>query len=105
MLKFMDELNEILEQCFMQDDSFHDAKNTAIRRLINDQQLCPSYFAMYIDTSMQWKGDLMGKSEDEAMILLDKLITIVKFCTAMDVFLKSFEKDFAIRILNNKSTN
>ena len=77
MLKFMDELNEILELCFMQDASFHDAKNTAVRRLINNQTLCPSYFAMYIDTSMQWRGDLMGKSEDEAMILLDKLITLV----------------------------
>ena len=105
MLKFVDELDEIIRECFLQDASFYETKNTAIRRLINNQQLCPSYFAMYIDTSMQWKGDLMGKSEDEAMILLEKLIVLVQFCTAMDVFLKAFEKDFAIRILNNKSTN
>ena len=60
---------------------------------------------MYVDTSMQWRGEFMGKNEDETMIVVDKLITLVKYCTAMDIFLKSFEKDFANRILNNKSTN
>ena len=80
MLILMDNVNEMIADCFMSNEQFCLKRDEAFKVLINSQALCPSYFAMYVDSAMQWRGDFMGKDEDFVVERFNKIIRLVQYC-------------------------
>ena len=60
----MDDLNSIIYNCFDSNVHFIKKRDKAFKKLIKDQSLSPSYFAMYIDSAMQYHGDFFKKTKD-----------------------------------------
>ena len=68
---------------------------------MNEQPLTPSYMALYCDEE-QRKG-LKGLSEDDVSDRLEAMIGIFRCLHGRDVFMKSYEKELANRLINKTS--
>ena len=60
MLRLRADVTELIVDCFEKNEDFNSSRDLAMRILINEQDYCPSYFAMYVDSAMQTKGIFQG---------------------------------------------
>ena len=68
---------------------------------MNEQPYTPSYMAQYCD--QEQRVGLKGLTEDEVNNRLDAMIGLFRCLHGRDVFMKSYEKELAGRLINKTS--
>lgn len=101
MLDFKQEIDVMVQESFMNQILFQKTRDNAFMMFMNEQPLTPGYMALYCDEE-QRKG-LKGLSEDDVNNRLDNMIGIFRCLHGRDVFMKSYEKELASRLINKTS--
>ena len=101
LLAFKSEIDIMVQESFMNQILFQKTRDQAFMNFMNEQPFTPSYMAQFCDEE-QRKG-LKGLTEDDVNNRLDTIIGLFRCLHGRDIFMKSYEKELANRLLNKSS--
>ncbi|KAK7475514.1 hypothetical protein BaRGS_00033270 [Batillaria attramentaria] len=104
LLDFKDKIDNIIEVCFAQNQTFVNAMKESFENFINQRQNKPAEFiAKYVDSKL--RAGNKEATEEELEKLLDKIMVLFRFIHGKDVFEAFYKKDLAKRLLVGKSAS
>ncbi|XP_043219295.1 cullin-4B-like [Amphibalanus amphitrite] len=104
LLEFKDHMDNIMVQCFQNNDKFMQLLRDAFENFINQRQNKPAeMIAKYIDTKL--RSGNKEATEEELERLMDKIMVLFRFIHGKDVFEAFYKKDLAKRLLLGKSAS
>ena len=101
LLDLRQEFNNMIEFSFENKQIFQKSRDSAFTEFLNKQSCAPIFIAQFVDHLM--KKGFKGVSDDEVEKKLAQIIELFQCLHARDSFMKSYEKDFATRLLNKTS--
>ncbi|KAJ8920287.1 hypothetical protein NQ315_011948 [Exocentrus adspersus] len=102
LLDFKDNLDEIVEKCFKNNDIFNGNIRNCFIKFINNKQNRPAQLlAKYIDAKLRCK-DLSDEALEKT---LSKVMVLFRYIQGKDIFEAFYKKDLAKRLLLGKSTS
>lgn len=103
VLDLKNELDEMVSSCFANEALFQKARNKGLEKILNKDTRCAKYLALYCDLQMR-KG-LKGKSEDEMMSLVSRVVALLAHLKDKDIFLDFYKRSLSKRLLNKMSVS
>ncbi|XP_037089322.1 cullin-4A-like [Pollicipes pollicipes] len=104
LLEFKDHMDNIMSQCFQNNDKFLQLLRDAFENFINQRQNKPAeMIAKYIDNKL--RSGNKEATEEELERLMDKIMVLFRFIHGKDVFEAFYKKDLAKRLLLGKSAS
>jgi cullin 3 len=101
LLELWVETEEMVKYSFGDARQFKTAVDHSFRQILNSQVFTPTYLSNFIDNEMR-KG-LKGVSNQEVESRLTSLVKLFQCLHARDLFIKSYERELANRLLNKTS--
>ena len=101
LLEFKEQVDTMVRESFMNQILFQKCRDQSFMNFMNDQKLTPTFMALFCDEDMR-KG-LKGLNEEQVNSKLDQMIGLFRCLHGRDVFMKSYEKELAKRLLNKTS--
>ncbi|KAJ1724918.1 ubiquitin ligase (cullin) of SCF [Coemansia erecta] len=119
ILATMEQLEQLLSECFDENESFVDGKNNAFRKVINSPELrtrCKSVpmrlLAEYCNLTLRANNATARKAEasttDPEMIItaeIRRILRLYKLSRSRDMFLNHYELHLARRLLNEQTVS
>ncbi|KAH0512310.1 Cullin-4B [Microtus ochrogaster] len=104
LLDFKDQVDHIIDTCFLKNDKFINAMKEAFETFINKRPNKPAeLIAKYIDSKL--RAGNKEATDEELEKMLDKIMIIFRFIYGKDVFEAFYKKNLAKRLLVGKSTS
>lgn len=91
----------VVSNSFRGDKKAQKRLKEAFEDFLNKDNKCASYLATFIDD--MFRSRLKGKSEAEAELMLDQIISIYQYIRDKDLFENYYRNHFARRLLNSSS--
>ena len=101
ILKYQDEIDSLLNQCFKNNEDFLIAANNAFGRFINEGQFSAMYIAQFTDKEM--RVGLKGASDFEVNRRFNDIIRLFRHCAYRDYFIKMYTHELSSRLINRTS--
>nr|XP_043632849.1 cullin-3A-like [Erigeron canadensis] len=103
LLDEKDKHDKIINLAFNNDKTFQNALNSSFEYFINLNPRSPEFISLFVDDKLR-KG-LKGVSEEDAEIVLDKVMMLFRYLQEKDVFEKYYKQHLAKRLLSSKSVS
>jgi cullin 3 len=103
VLDLKSELDEMVSSCFENEALFQKARNNGLENILNKDTRCAKYLALYCDVQM--KKGLKGKTEDEIMRLVSRVVALLAHIKDKDIFLDFYKRALSKRLLNRLSVS
>merc|ERR1712093_656508 len=103
VIELKHEFDDMVAQCFDNEAPFQRARNKGLENVLNRDTRCAKYLAIFCD--LQLKKGLKGKSEDEMMQLVNRVVALFAHLKDKDIFLDFYKKALSRRLLNKLSVN
>ena len=101
LLAFKAEMDEMVQHSFANQMMFQKARDNSFQEFMNQQSFTPAYIAQYTD--MLFRQGLKGVADAEVTASLDAIIRLFCCLHGRDMFLKQYEKELSLRLLNKTS--
>ncbi|KAK4658788.1 hypothetical protein QC762_104610 [Podospora pseudocomata] len=101
VLKLKGKFDSMLENCFSNDLIIQSAITKSFADFINMFDRGAEFVSLFIDDSL--KRGLKGKSDEDAEVVLQKAIILVRYLSDRDLFERYYQKHLGRRLLHNKS--
>ncbi|KAK0728932.1 Cullin [Apiosordaria backusii] len=101
VLKLKGKFDTLLENCFNNDLVIQSAITKSFADFINMFERSSEFVSLFIDDSL--KRGLKGKSDEDAEIVLQKAIVLVRYLSDRDLFERYYQKHLGRRLLHGKS--
>ena len=98
LLAFKKEIDDLVEKSFQNDIKFQKNRDVSFQNFMNKQDMTPHYMAAYSDNELR-KG-LKGVPDAEVNARLDAIIRLFCCLHGRDIFIRSYTKHLASRLLN-----
>ena len=98
LLELKKEMDEMVSGSFQNDIRFQKSRDVSFSEFMNKCDFSPHYIASYCDNEL--KKGLKGVTEQETESRLDAIIRLFCCLHGRDVFIKSYMKFLASRLLN-----
>mmetsp|Transcript_24421 Transcript_24421/g.53296 ORF Transcript_24421/g.53296 Transcript_24421/m.53296 type:complete len:740 (-) Transcript_24421:186-2405(-) len=103
LLEAKDKYDAIITESFSNDRTFQHTLNQAFEYFLNLNGRSPEFISLFVDDKLR-KG-LKGVNEEEAELVLDKVMMLFRYLQEKDVFEKYYKQHLAKRILSNRSVS
>jgi cullin-4 len=104
ILKFKAKIDEIMRLCFKSNESFNYGMKAGFEYFINSRHNQPAeYIAKFIDQKLRSGGKNLTDEELEAV--MDDTMVLFRYISGKDVFEAFYKKDFAKRLLLDRSAS
>ncbi|KAE8673236.1 Cullin-3 [Hibiscus syriacus] len=103
LLDERDKYDKIICQAFSNVKTFQNALNSSFEYFINLNSRSPEFISLFVDDKLR-KG-LKGVSEEDAEIILDKVMMLFRYLQEKDVFEKYYKQHLAKRLLSGKTVS
>ncbi|KAK0667345.1 Cullin [Cercophora samala] len=101
VLKLKAKFDSLLENCFNNDLIIQSAITKSFSDFINMFERSAEFVSLFIDDSL--KRGLKGKSDEDAEVVLQKAIVLVRYLSDRDLFERYYQKHLGRRLLHSKS--
>ncbi|KAF5741594.1 cullin-3A [Tripterygium wilfordii] len=103
LLDEKDKYDNVISMAFNNDKTFQNALNSSFEYFINLNPRSPEFISLFVDDKLR-KG-LKGVSEEDAEIILDKVMMLFRYLQEKDVFEKYYKQHLAKRLLSGKTVS
>jgi len=103
LLDMRDKYDRLVTEAFRSEKKSQKKLKDAFESFINADSRCASYLVLYIDELL--KSSLKGLSEQEADVLLEKVIVIFRYLQDKDIFENFYKQHLAKRLLSGRSVS
>lgn len=103
LLDMRDKYDRLVTEAFRSEKKSQKKLKDAFEAFINADSRCASYLVLYIDELL--KSSLKGLSEEEADVLLEKVIVIFRYLQDKDIFENFYKQHLAKRLLSGRSVS
>jgi len=103
LLEAKDKYDAIIKASFNNDRSFQHTLNQAFEFFLNLNHKSPEFISLFVDDKLR-KG-LKGVNEEDAELILDKVMMLFRYLQDKDVFEKYYKQHLAKRILSGRSVS
>ena len=93
LLGLYEEFSHMIELCFGNKSLFLKTRDRAFLEFLNEQNCSAPYIATFVDHEM--KKGFKGVGDVEVEVRLNAIICLFQCLHARDMFMKSYERDFA----------
>jgi cullin 3 len=101
MLSLKSEYDQIVAECFQQDQSIEVEVYNTLEAIINENLRSAEFISLFLDENL--KKGLKGKSDEEVESLLDQAIVLFRFLREKDIFDRYYKQHLAKRLLLGRS--
>ncbi|KAL2137022.1 hypothetical protein VTI74DRAFT_10498 [Chaetomium olivicolor] len=101
VLQLKEKFDNISKKCFEDDLVLTSAVTKSFSEFINMFSRSSEFVSLFIDDSL--KRGLKGKSDEDAEVVLQKAIVLVRYLVDRDMFERYYQKHLARRLLHAKS--
>ena len=91
--------DEIISRSFHGDKAFANAIQLCFEKVLNSNPATPEYLSVFLDNTL--RKDLKGKTDEEAEVVIDRVMTLFRYLYEKDVFEKYYKQLLAKRLLTS----